>query len=118
MNTLQEVFNNEYCLATLLVFAFVYAQMSAFDMPNWVQDLFKNDIFKIAFLSLIVMIPAHQAPHVAIIVAIIFVMTLNFLNEREMKENSVIAESFIGTLRHVNPYSKQHKIKLQNKLTK
>jgi hypothetical protein len=101
-----EILNNEYFLATVMLFFIVYASLGQIDLPIWVADLFKNDIFKIAFLSLIVMIPAKQAPHVAILVAVVFVVTLNYLSQKEMKENFQILESFTGSLRNVKRVQK------------
>ena len=112
MNNL-EFLNNEYFLATLTVFSIVYASMAKVELPQWIANLFKNDIFKIAFLSLIVMIPANKAPHVAILVAIVFVVTLNYLNQQEMNENFAILESFTGSLRHIE--RKQKPVKLFKK---
>ena len=89
-----QVFNNEYLIAIITLFAMSYASLGMVELPKWVRELFKNDIFKVVFLSLIAMIPAKKDPHVAILIAIVFVVTLNYLNQHEMKENFGLLESF------------------------
>jgi hypothetical protein len=94
---LQEIFNNEYVLAMLVLFVLLYSGLSRPELPKWVSDLFKNDIFRVIFIALIAMIPAKQAPHVAIIIAVVFVMTLHFVFQEETRENLTITENFVST---------------------
>lgn len=96
MINLQELFENEYVLAVLTVFIISYSGLFRYEVPNWVQKLFNNDIFRVLFIGLIAMIPAKQSPHVAIIIAIIFVLTLHFIDQKENKEKMESVEQFIS----------------------
>lgn len=89
--------NNEYILAALTLFIVLYSGLFRPELPKWVTELFKNDIFKVVFIALIAMIPAKQSPHVAIIIAIVFVMTLHHIQEYETKENLTTVENFKST---------------------
>ncbi len=85
---------NEYVLAVLTIFTIVYASQAQVDLPKWLVKLFKNDIFKVIYLSLLLMVPFETAPHVAIILAIVFVMTLAYIDKQEAKENFELLEAF------------------------
>jgi hypothetical protein len=86
--------NNQYVLAALTIFTIVYASQAQVNLPKWLVKLFKNDIFRVIYLSLLLMIPFETAPHVAIIIAIIFVVTLEFINRQEAKEDFELFEAF------------------------
>ena len=86
--------NNEYVLAVLTIFTIVYASQARVDLPRWLVKLFKNDIFRIIYLSLLLMVPFETAPHVAIILAIVFVVTLEFIHRQESKEDFELLEAF------------------------
>jgi len=96
LDKLRSYVDNEYLLAAILIFVIVYASRSHVELPNWLVALFKNDIFKVIYLSLILMIPFEKAPHVSIIVAVLFVLILHIINRNEM-EDIVKAESFKNT---------------------
>ena len=89
MDSLREYANNEYLASALLIFVIVYASKAQVELPDWLSALFKNDIFKILYLSLLLMIPFDKAPHVSIIVAVLFVVILNTINRTEMKAESL-----------------------------
>ncbi len=99
--SLQEIFNNEYVLAMLVLFVILYSGLSRPELPKWVSELFKNDVFRVVFIALIAMIPVKQAPHVAIIIAIVFVMTLHFVFQEEIHEKMAITENFVSTSNYV-----------------
>lgn len=79
--------NNEYVVATLTAFAIVYASQSRIELPKWLVDLFKNDIFRVLYLSLLLMIPFDKAPHVSLIIAIVFVVTMKYIGQQEVSEH-------------------------------
>lgn len=86
---IKEIFENEYISATLFLFILMYAHKAKMQLPDWILDLFKNDIFRIFFISLIAMIPAKQTPHVSLILAILFVIMMNLVNEKDTKEKII-----------------------------
>ena len=85
--------NNDYLIATLIIFAIVYASQSQVDLPKWLVSLFKNDIFRIIYLSLLLVIPFDKAPHVAILVAVVFVITMKYIGDAETEENFALLMS-------------------------
>jgi Cu/Ag efflux pump CusA len=64
-------------------------------LPNYIKKLFDNTIFKIVFLSLLLAYNFKAAPHVAVIVALTFVLTLDYMNQQEMRENLSYLEYFV-----------------------
>ncbi len=99
---LENIVDNEYLFAVLLIFLVSYSVLFRPTLPNWVSELFKNDIFRVIFIAFIAMIPAKQSPHVAIILAIIFVTTLHFIQQDDVKEKMSITEHFVTTSQHTN----------------
>lgn len=80
--------NNPYVVAITSIIVVVYGLMLAkVGLPDYIRNLFNNTIFRVAFLSLLLIHNFNNAPHVAIIVALIFVLTLDYLSQQEMKEN-------------------------------
>jgi hypothetical protein len=74
----------------LILLAFIvalYASMLCAKLPNYIVALFRNDIFRVLFLSLLLIYSFKSKPEIALIIAIIFVITLEFLNYREAIEN-------------------------------
>lgn len=70
------------------------------ELPNFLQNLFNNTIFKVVFLSLLIIYSFDKAPHVALIVALVFVLTLEYLNHEEIKETFAYYESFKNQVRN------------------
>lgn len=100
--SLKELVENEYFLGMLALVVMLYSGLSKPVLPKWISQLFKNDIFRVVFIALIAMIPAKQSPHVAIIIAIIFIMTLNFVFQEETREKIISNDTTIKTTKNVN----------------
>lgn len=86
--------NNEVLVIIMSFVVALYASLVRVDLPEYIKKLFRNDIFRIIFLSLLLIYSFDKAPHVAIAVAIVFVITLHFLNYLEAKENFILLETF------------------------
>lgn len=81
------VLDNENVALGLAMFIAVYGYaLARTELPKYIKDLFNNDIFKVVFLSLMLIANFNKLPHVAVTVALIFVLTLNYMNEQEIKE--------------------------------
>ena len=78
--------NNEYLIATSLLFFIIYSSVISHELPKWVSSLFKNDIFRVLYLSLLLIVPFETSPYVALIIALVFVVTMNVLGKEEKKE--------------------------------
>lgn len=87
--------NNEFVSILVTLFIVLYAlNLGKVTLPPYVRNLFKNTIFKILFLSLLLIYRFENSPHVALTVAVVFVLVLDFLDANEMKENFAYLESF------------------------
>jgi|688.fasta_scaffold118865_3 hypothetical protein len=85
-NNLDTYLNTEYILVPLAILVTAYATLSAMSIPNWLRNLFQNDIFRVLFLSLLLIYRFDNAPHVALAIALIFVLSLHYLSQLEQKE--------------------------------
>lgn len=97
---IENVLKNEYVTGALIIFLTVYASLAQAKLPNWLTVLFKNDIFRVVYLSLLLMIPFEKAPHVAITVALLFVITMAALYRQDMREKFESFEAFVNNERH------------------
>lgn len=87
---LNEILNNEYVLIAMTLFVVLYGSMSQMDIPAWLKALFKNDVFRVVFLSLLLIYRFDKAPHVALIVALVFIFSLNYVMVDEAKEHFAV----------------------------
>lgn len=92
---MNNLLNNEFVAVVLALFIVLYAlNLGKMELPCYIRNLFNNTIFKIVFLSLLLIYPFEHSPHVALTVALVFVLTIEYLNNREIKENFAYLESF------------------------
>lgn len=99
---IDKIFDNEYVNATVGLFLIVYASMGNMELPDWLVSLFKNDIFRVLYLSLLLMIPFEKAPSVSILVAIVFVVIMNYISNKSLKEGFAQIEKFKANLKNKN----------------
>ncbi len=93
--------DNEYVATGIALFLGLYAlAASRVKLPDYLRKLFNNNIFRIAFLALLLTQNFNRAPHVALSVALVFVLTLHYLGEQEIKENFGIMEAYRNTIRY------------------
>jgi hypothetical protein len=95
--------DNEYTVAIVMIVAIAYASLARPTLPSWLTKLFKNDIFRVVFLSLLLMFNFEKSPHVALTVALVFVVTLHYINENDVQEQFGLLETFKANLNN-----KQH----------
>ena len=93
-NRLDPVLDNKFVSAILIILIIVYLAKLRLGVPTYIRSLFKNDIFRVVFLSLLLIYNFHNAPHVAILVAIFFVVTLHYIGEEETREQFAYLEAF------------------------
>ena len=84
---LPSTWNNNIIVILIAIIVAAYASQTRIQLPNYIRNLFSSNIFRVVFLSLLLMYSFNKAPHVAIAVALIFVLTLHFLNCQEATEN-------------------------------
>ena len=97
-----ELLDNNWVAAALALFIVLYAlNLGRMQLPCYIKNLFKNTPFRILFLSLLLVYRFEKAPHVALTVALIFVLTLDYLSAEETKENFAYLEAFRNEKRRV-----------------
>ena len=90
-----DLLDNDWVVAALALFVTLYAlNLGRIELPCYIKNLFNNTLFRILFLSLLLVYRFEKAPHVAIVVALVFVLTLDYLSIRETKENFEYLEAF------------------------
>ena len=88
------VLTNPYVLATLTIIVFAYASIIRPPLPNSVQKIFSNEIFRILFLFLILMISFDRAPHIALIVSIAFFFTMRYVFNTDTLKRMHLFETY------------------------
>ena len=81
------IIDNNYVTAILLILLTVYAYKIRTGVPSYVKTLFRNNIFRVAILSLLLVHTFKSSPHVAIIIALFFVVTMHYIGEEDNREN-------------------------------
>jgi hypothetical protein len=88
------VLDNEYVSIVLSLFLGLYAMvLSRVDLPDYIRNLFNNSAFRVLWLSLLLIFNFNKTPHIAITVALVFILTLDYLNKKETRENFVYLNS-------------------------
>lgn len=119
---IQPLLANPYIMAILKVTLALYASNISPTLPPSIQSLFKNSIFKIIFITLMVYISEHDF-QLAILLAIVYVVGLNVLSGRGPLEsfdnfNSSFKPDFNAKLLEpkLNIYPGCHKITINDLL--
>lgn len=91
------ILSNDYVAAVLAIFIIAYGLiLSRVGLPRWLRDLFNNNIFRVVFLSLLLIHNFNRTPHVAVVIALVFVLTVYFINLYETEEKIREIEKFIN----------------------
>ena len=98
MKGFDSLMTNPYFATVITIILAVYASLASPNLPNFLKKLFDNSIFKIIIITFIAY-RANSNPQLSLLVAICFVVTLNFLAEKETKEAFEQIEAF-GQLEH------------------
>lgn len=85
--------NNPYVIGCLTIFVFAYASKAQVNMPDMFSNLFRNDIFRVVFLSLLLMLKFEKSPSVSILVALFFVFVMGKIMSEETFENFQVIKS-------------------------
>lgn len=82
---LQEVFDNKYVSTVITIALGLYAALLGPELPDMVKDLFNNTIFRIIVLFLVV-VRGNRDPKMAIMIAVAFVLTLDYIYAKSARE--------------------------------
>lgn len=91
------ILNNNVLITLLILFIILYGlNLGKNKLPDNIKNLFNNTIFKIIFLSLLLIYTSKNSTQIALIIAILFVLTLEYINNQDMKETLAYLESFMN----------------------
>jgi predicted neutral ceramidase superfamily lipid hydrolase len=79
------ILDNPYVKGILSTFMLLYIVTIRPELPSYIKNLFNNPIFRIVVLFIIVM-KANKDPTFSLIIAVAFVITLNFLSIQQAEE--------------------------------
>ena len=85
-STLSTVDNNVYVSTILSLFVVLYGSLAKPELPKIIEDLFKNAVFRVLFLALI-MYRSNKEPQLSIMLAVGFTITMNLISEKQTREN-------------------------------
>ena len=80
------ILENHYVRSVLITFILLYTASIRPELPSYIKNLFNNSIFRIVVLFFIVM-KANKDPTLSLLIAIGFVLTLDFLSVQQAKES-------------------------------
>lgn len=92
--------DNTYVSTFVTLFLAMYAGLAKPNLPDFIAQLFQNQIFRVAVLALIAY-RGNRNPQLSIMAAIAFTVTLNKLAEQNQKEAFKQLEHFVQ-LEHFN----------------
>lgn len=101
-STLNSAFSNVYVMSIVKIFLISYGASAAISPPAYIKDVFSNIYFKIFYIMLIIFIESKDFS-LSLLLAIIFVMTMNSLSGRGPLEAMTNTNAY-------GPYSKDYKI--------
>lgn len=98
-----DTINNDYVAAITSLFVALYGlALGRVELPNYLKNLFTNNIFRTIFLALLVIYGFGKAPHVGFSVALIFIITMYHLEKQEIKENFYYLDTLIDVKKYRN----------------
>ncbi len=80
-----EISNNKYVSTAITIGLGLYVALLGPNLPKFVKDLFSNTLFRILILFLVV-VRGNKDPQMAIMIAVAFVLTLDYIYVRDVKE--------------------------------
>ncbi len=91
--------NNDYVIAVLAILAFAYGQNAMVKLPQIMVDLFSNNLFRVLYLSLLLVVRFETRPTVALIIALVFIYMMQHIHAKECKEQFTSLEKAQQALR-------------------
>ena len=91
----------DYVVLVISILLILYSHHIRIVPPQFIKNLFGNNIFRVVFLSLLLIYKFEKAPHVSIFIALVFVLTMHFINKDEIKENFQYVK-YINNINNIN----------------
>ena len=103
LETLEKWLENEYVSTAITVALGLYAALLGPNLPKFVQDLFTNTIFRI-FVLFLVVVRGNKDPKMAIMIAVAFVLTLDYIYVKSAKETFRNIENMSNCMKKEQTY--------------
>ena len=104
-DSLEFLFIDKRMKVIITFFLVFYGATASPNLPDFILDLFKNEMFRVLILSLIVY-KGNSNPTFSILIAFSFVLIMNMINKREIVEG--FRENFKETFTNNNNYESQY----------
>jgi hypothetical protein len=88
------ILNNEYVIAVVTIMFIAYAAFLRIPLPSYIMSLFSNDIFRVVFLFMLLFVSFKETPHIALIIALVFVISMHYVFKTEAFYNVRRLEQF------------------------
>lgn len=83
----KSIFHNEYFIGAFSIFVLLYLSKIRMPMPDKFANLFKNDYFRILYLSLFLIVVVKKSPTVSLVIALLFIMGMKQIADEESFQN-------------------------------
>lgn len=80
-----KLLENQYVMGSVTLFIVLYGALVKPELPNFLKELMKNDIFRLFYIFLIAYI-GNKNLILSIVIAFIFIVLFGLLNELEVQE--------------------------------
>ncbi len=108
-----EILDNKYVSTMIIFFLVIYISLLSHPLPKFVRDLFNNTLFRI-FVLFLVVIRGNKDPKMAIMIAIAFVLTLDYMYVMDAKEAFQSIEHMTNVSTQSNQLNQQNRQNQQN----
>lgn len=95
MDQIFNLLNQEYISIILALLIALYGSRARIELPDFIKDLFHNSIFRVVFLSSLLVYKVDSNPQVAFTVAFVFVLTMYYLDKQQQQENFGYVSAYI-----------------------
>ena len=110
-DSLEFLFSDKRMKVIITFFLVFYGATASPQLPDFIINLFKNEMFRVLILSLIVY-KGNSNPTLSILIAFSFVLIMNMINKRELAEG--FRETFKETFTNNLPQRSQNNKILEN----
>ncbi len=87
-----------YVMGSLLILIFMYYRYKDIELSRFATTLFKNDLFRVIFLSLLLTSQFKQSPTSSILMALFFIIIMDRIMTEETDENFTSIGKSLNTL--------------------
>ncbi len=92
---MSNILNNDALVVVVLLTAVLYILfLDNIQVQQYIKKMFDNVLFRILFLSLLLVYIFNKSPCIVIFIALIYVLSYDYIKRNEVKENFIYLEAF------------------------